>query len=241
MTSSAPSRRRGRGWLIASLAVVGVVAVAGVIVMVAALNRPSTEPTSAPVPSSTSSATVTRTTQGACGPVAYEKTNTLTGAPRTTWEPWGATVLAGSDAAGPKQKNDHGIRSCYARTAEGALYAVVNATSYCTDSRYLAEATEQVVAKGPGRDAAVAAARDARPCPPFANLIQGFRVSAYDGNTATIYLAAEVSGQLGAAPQQVTWEDGDWKIVVADDGTNPLAGTALPSLSGYTVWGQHAQ
>ncbi len=241
MTSSAPERRRGRGWLIASLAVVGVVAVAGVIVMIAALNRPSTEPTSAPVPSSTSSATVTRTTQGACGPVAYEKTNNLTAAPRTTWEPWGATVLAGSDTAGPKQKNDHGIRSCYARTAEGALYAMANAAAYCTDSRYSAEANGLIIASGPGRDAAVKAAGDYKPCQPSADLIRGYRFSSYDGNTATIYLAVEVSGQMGTVPYQLTWEDGDWKLVVTDDGQPPMAAGPLDSMSGYTVWGHRAQ
>lgn len=241
MTSSAPERRRGRGWLIASLAVVGVIAIAAVIVMVAALNRPSTEPTSAPVPSSTSSATVTRTTQGTCGPVAYEKTNMLTAAPRTTWEPWGATVLAGSDAAGPKQKNDHGIRSCYARTAEGALYAIVNAAAYCTDTRYAVEGVEQTVANGPGKDAAAAAARDANPCQPSADLIRGYRVASYDGSNATIYLAVEVSGQTAAVPYQLVWEDGDWKGVLADNGSLPMAPGPLDSMANYTTWGHHAQ
>jgi hypothetical protein len=241
MTSPATERRRGRGWLIASLAVVGVIAIAGVFVLVAVVTRPSATPTPTPAPTSTSSVTANRTTQGACGPVAYDKTNTLTAAPQTTWEPWGATVLAGSEGAGPKQKNDHGIRSCYSRTAEGALYAIVNAAAYCTDSRYAVEGVEQTVAKGPGRDAAVVAARDANPCQPAADLIRGFRVASYDGSNATISLAVEISGQTAAVPYQLVWQDGDWKGILAENGSLPMAPGPLDSMANYTTWGHHAQ
>lgn len=241
MISPVTERRHGRGWLIASLAVVGVIAVAAVIVLVSVLNRPAEQTAPTPAPSSTAPASAAATTQGACGPVPYEKTNTLTAAPTTTWEPWGATVLAGSEAAGPEQKNDHGIRSCYARTAEGALYAITNMTAYCSDSRYLAEAIGQIVATGAGRDAAVDAARDAQPCQPSADFIRGYQVASYDGTTATIYLALEISGETASLPFQAAWQDGDWKIVVTDDGNNPLAGSVLPSMGGYTVWGRRAQ
>lgn len=146
-----------------------------------------------------------------------------------------------SEAAGPEKGNDNGIRSCYARTAEGALYAIMNAGAYCTDSRYLAEAIEQITAKGPGRDASVADARDAEPCQPAADLIRGYRIASYDGTAATVVLALEISDQLATVSYQLVWEDGDWKIVVTDDGGMPLAPGIVQSLDGFTVWGHRAQ
>lgn len=170
----------------------------------------------------------------------FETTNTLAKAPSTTWEPWGVTVLAGSENAGPEQSNDHGIRSCYARTAEGALYALANGAAYCTDSRYSTEAMGLIVAKGPGHDAAVEAARDAQPCQPSADLVRGYRVASYDGTTATITLAIEISDKLATVSYQLIWEDGDWKFVVTDDGGMPLAPSSVDDLDGFTVWGHHA-
>lgn len=103
MTSPVTERRRGRGWLIASLAVVGVIAVAAVIVLLSVLNRPAEQTAPTPAPSSTDPASATATTQGACGPVPYEKTNTLTAAPDTTWEPWGGNRPRGERSCRPRE------------------------------------------------------------------------------------------------------------------------------------------
>jgi hypothetical protein len=243
MTFEQQNTNPRRRWTIIGAAIfVALVVVAGVVVGIVLASRNGQQPnaastsTSSPSAGTHSAAPAARTTQGACGQVAYETTNTLTAAPATKWEPWSATTLATRTGAGP-QKNTDGVRTCYSRTAEGALYAGFNAAQYCSDSEVLSAALDAVMADGPGRQIAIQQATSAAACDPSAQFIQGYKFVSYDGSTATFYLDVNAPSSQIEYGVQMKWEDGDWKLVSDDQGNSPVASNPLASTSGFTPWG----
>lgn len=240
MTYQEDGRRGGRVSLVVAGVVVAFIVVAGVVVgiVLGTRHHDTATPTQAPSPSSSNSgSSSSETTSSACGgQVAYASTDDLNGTPQTSWASEGPVKLAYSTPAGPS-KNDNGYRSCYSRTATGALFATYNAAQYCADANLAVKALPETVADGPGKASAVKAAQEiSSPCAPLK--VQGFRVASYDGTNATIYLLVTLpTGEQGAAGFDVVWQHGDWKIVVDSSGNNPIAATAVQSSSGYTSWG----
>ena len=222
-----------------SIVVVAVIALLGVIVLVSNLfgGKDEAAPTASPLPSTT--AVPVDSDPSACGLKGYEATASLTNAPSTTWTLVG-TVAAPSDpeGSGPGVTDSSGFRSCYAHTAEGALFAAVNFVALGTDATMQDELTT-LVAPGEGRDtlmALIAAGTDSGTASVRAQ-VAGYAISAYDAQGATVDLALNYSdGQLVSLPIKLTWSEGDWKVVFADDGTMPIAPAALEGLGGYTPW-----
>jgi len=242
MTFDQEQRPRRRGTFIVAAVFVVLIVIAAVVlgIVLAVRGHSSASPSTSPSaqPRSSSTAAQGQTTQGACGTVPYEKSNTLASAPATKWITWSATTLASSPTAGPS-KNDDGYRSCYARTPEGALYAIYNDAQYCTDSMVLPIATEQMTANGPGKQIAVNQAKSASACEPSGQYVQGFKIASYDGTNVTLYLAIDVPGQASEAEvgEQLVWQDGDWKVVVDSQGDSPIATNQISSMAGFTKWG----
>ena len=161
---------------------------------------------------------------------------TLTAAPATVWTTVGTMAAPSAKGVGPGRTSGDGLRFCYAHTAAGALFAVANLWAMGTDSRLTVPVLQQQTVPGPGRTAALAAGT------PQANTglsaqIAGFKVTSYTGRAATVDIAFQLNtGQLVSFPAPVQWDGGDWKAVLADDGTPVFRPSTLLGLAGYVPW-----
>lgn len=228
-----PFARRG---FIAAAIVVGAVALAAVVAIVAGIigggDSPAPDPSTPPSASGPSGADAS-----VCGLPGFEAESSLTSAPSTTWELVG-TMAAPTDAdgSGPGAIESDGFRSCYAHTAEGALYAAANVLALGTDAS-LRPRTPELVAEGAGKSALEELGGIGGSSDGVRAQVAGFKVGAYSTASATIDLALNFSdGRLVSYPVKLTWEDGDWKIVVTDSGGSPLESALLQSLGGYIPW-----
>lgn len=232
--AQSPFTRRS---FMAAAIVIGVIVLAGVIVLVSALTSPKGDPV--PQPTNTSGPTATGSDKSVCGLEGFEEESSLTEAPDVEWELVG-TVAAptASSAAGPGDVRSNGLRTCFAHTAEGALFAAVNYVAMSSDARTLPLLID-LIEPGPGRDAAEATAESGGE-PSSARLqIAGFKVSSYTAGEATIDVAWTVTSagsQLVSLPMVLRWVDGDWKVVLSDDGQLPFGSASLQSLGGYIPW-----
>lgn len=233
-------RPRGRrtSLILAAVFVVAIVIAGLVVGVVVGLRGPSTaHPYASTTTGPSGSASDTgRTAEGACGEVPYLSTNDLNSAPTTTWAPWSATSIATSSAAGPS-KDVGGVRTCYARTPTGALFAAFNFAQYCSDSTVLPLAMQAVLASGAGKSVAVQQASTAEACQPSGQYVEGFKLVSYDGSAATLYLALNAPAGLAEYGVQLVWEQGDWKVVTDSQGNSPIATNQLSSITGFIPWG----
>jgi hypothetical protein len=204
-------------------------------------SSPEAEPTATPVPP-----VLTKPDDvSACGLEALETTGTLTVAPEVEWGLLGTTAVPSSTTAGPGVLGDDGLRACFQHTPEGALLATANyfAMSATADTRKAL--VEGSVLEGPGRDALLAlvateespSAEDSPAGPEIRVQIQGFKILYYDGASATVDIAYRGSnGALAAQAYELKWHDGDWKLVVRDNGDPPTSASLLSSLADYVTW-----
>jgi hypothetical protein len=225
-----------KGFIFGAVLFVALFLAAAVIGVTSSLGGGDKE--TAPVATSPSSAApqIAASDKSVCGLPGYEETGTLDAAPEATWAFVGTIAAPATEQAGPGVIGDDGLRSCYAHTVEGAVLAVANIWAMGSDGRLSALALDKMTAPGPGRDAAMAANI------PQANnglsvQIAGVKLLSYDGKNATVDVAFRTgTGQIASFPSPVTWVDGDWKLVLTDDGQPPLRPAALQSLGGYLPW-----
>jgi hypothetical protein len=224
---------------ILSVLVVGVIALCAIIVLISNLvggdNEGQPAATSSATPTSTPSA-ATDPDPSACGLEGYETSNTLSSVPDTEWELVG-TVAAPTapDGAGPGLTDASGFRSCYAHTAEGALFAATNFVALGTDET-MADKLTMLVAPGEGRKAVEEGSGEGSTSSIRAQ-VAGFAIGSYDGQNAVVDLAVNYSdGQLVSLPIKLLWSEGDWKIVLSAEGRLPIAPAPLESLGGYIPW-----
>jgi hypothetical protein len=227
---------------ILSVLVVGVIALCAVVVLISNLMGSDDEGQSGATPSATSTATAAPSAAAdpdpsTCGLEGYETSNTISAVPDTEWELVG-TVAAptASDTIGPGVVEANGFRSCFAHTAVGALYAASNVVALGSVSGLGEELTDKLVVEGPGRTAALEQAGSSGAAT-IRYQIAGYNILAYDGKTARIDIAVTTgAGDLVSFVQSMEWSEGDWKIVLADDGAALVAPAPLTSLGGYTPW-----
>lgn len=227
-----PATGRRRGFIGAALLV--ALAIAGLVVSVgAAVGRHH------PDPSAIGSHAAPRPPAGdsACGLAGLDRSGaTLTTAPATRWTTVGTMAAPSSPIAGPARIHADGLRSCYAHTVTGALFAVANVWAMGSDPRLYRSVLEQNTAPGPGRDAALTQAVGPSNTGMSAQ-IAGFKVTTYTPSEATVDLAFLLSsGTQISFPTPVKWQDGDWKVELADDGTPVFRPTTLQSLARYIPW-----
>lgn len=230
---SNPFTSRG---FIAAAVVVGVILLAGVIVLVTALTAPHdpvAKPTSTP-----SSPVASNDDKSVCGLPGFETESSLTAAPDTKWELVG-TVATPTDrkGAGPGSQRD-GFRTCFSHTAEGALFAAINYVALASDSRNIPKIPD-LIAPGKGKDAALAQATSSPNASTTRLQVAGFKINSYSAGEATVDVVWSVTSQdnaLVSFPTVLKWTGGDWKIVLNDDGQPPFAPVQLQSLGGYIPW-----
>jgi hypothetical protein len=233
---TSPFRRRG---FIAAASVVGLIVLAAIIVMVTSLIRGGDEPAAAPMmsttPTPTTSASQDAATRSVCGFEEYEEENGLTAPPVAEWELVGTVAAPADPKVGPGEVDPDGFRSCFAHTAEGALFAAANFVAIGTDAS-IGPRLIELVAPGPGRDALANAPIGGDPSG-FRAQIAGYSISAYDSTAATVDLALNYStGDLVSLPLKLIWAEGDWKLQMTAEGELPLSPSPLTNLGGYTPW-----
>ena len=231
---------RSRRFVLA-LVVVGVIAICAVFVLISNLvgGKNDAAPTTSPSSSASATpATPVDSDPSACGLKGYEATSSLNKAPETTWALVG-TSAAPTDpkGAGPGVTDSSGFRSCYAHTATGALFAAANYVALGTDATMYDKQTS-LIAPGAGREAAEKSLAGGNNKPSGVRAqIAGFTITSYDSQNATVDLVLNFSdGQLASGPVKLLWVEGDWKVVLLDDGTMPIAPAGLENLGGYTPW-----
>lgn len=238
MSEYSDKRPSRRGFIFGAI-IVGILAAIAAVLIVSSLIGGGVEPdaSSTPAPSPSPSASVPAGDASVCGLTAVEDAETLSTAPVAEWVIVGTMAAPSGEDVGPGLEDSAGIRSCYARTSEGALFASANIWAMGTDSRLGPLITERLVVPGPGRDAALDSQGSGSNTGGLAAQIAGFKILSYDGTDATIDLAFRLNtGNLVSVPQALQWSEGDWKVLLNDDGQSSFRPSALQSLGGYIPW-----
>ncbi|HEY1158880.1 MAG TPA: hypothetical protein VGE95_21670 [Arthrobacter sp.] len=225
------------GFIIAAALVVALIA-ATLVIFLLPKGQGNAQPTPAPAEtSSTAEASPSAAAAGEsiCGLPATSET-ALGSAPETKWELVGTMAAPTDVKVGPGKTDDQGIRSCFAHTPTGALYAAVNLWALGSDPSKERAIAEQLAAKGPGRDAGMKAPQTAAPSSSVKIQIAGFNVS-YTANQAVVELAFKAdNGALASVRTTLLWQDGDWKGVVADNGAPLEEPRQIRDLSCFIPW-----
>jgi hypothetical protein len=243
MTDTQPRSPFSRPGFIASAVVIGVIVLAAIVVLVTSIvngnngdvDATPTPSVSAPTsPSESAEPTEDPADASVCGLEGFEEESSLDAAPTDEWDLVG-TVAAPFDpeGSGPGLVDATGFRSCFAHTAEGALYAASNMLAMGSDARLQPLLADRAAVPGPGRDAAMEAPPSSTQ---FRYQISGYKVT-YTATQATVDLLVTGSGgELVSVPFLLQWSEGDWKTVLTDDGQQALPSAALQNPGGYTTW-----
>ncbi|RFA17744.1 hypothetical protein [Subtercola boreus] len=226
-----------RGFIFGAITV-GALAAAAILLAFTSTGGGGSQGNAVAAPTSvvTVTATADPATASVCGLAGFEAAGTLTAAPETKWSIVGIMAAPNSKAAGPGVTDADGVRSCYAHTPTGALFAVANSWAMGSDARLAPLAVAANTAPGPGRDAAMAA-QNTRSNSGVSVQIAGFKVLSYSEAEATIDTAFTLNnGTLMSFASTMKWVEGDWKAELTDDGQPPFRPVVLQSLGGYNAW-----
>ncbi|MFC3688910.1 hypothetical protein [Aquipuribacter hungaricus] len=242
--AAAATRQGRRGLVLAGVFLMVVLAV-GLFLAVAPSRDPEPiagdNPSAAPV---TSAAPSQATAPSGCELPAGDRTVPVTPPSDTEWELVGRVVApTAPEVYGPGVTDP--VRSCFARTPTGALYAAVNALATTTLPDAPRLLAEDLGAEGPGRDAALEqlpADGSVVPADDTAAQVQlaGFQFLSYTEDETVIDLAVlgVSDGQTVTAHTAFTlrWERGDWRVVHNSNGAPFSPIQAIPGLAGYVPW-----
>ncbi|MDJ0321967.1 hypothetical protein [Pseudarthrobacter sp. PS3-L1] len=226
------------GFIIAAILVLALIAGAVVIFLL-----PKGENTADPAPAPAGTTAAAKPTSSA--PASADKSicglpgssdSGLGAAPQTTWELVGTMAAPTDPEIGPGKTDEEGIRSCFAHTPTGSLYAAVNLWALGSDPAKERSVADQLAAKGSGRDAGMNAPKTTTPVSSAKIQVAGFNVS-YTAKQAVVELAFKAdTGALATVRTTLIWEDGDWKGVVADNGAPLEEPRQVRDLSTVIPW-----
>lgn len=220
-----------------------VVALIAVMAVVLAVSGPGgNDSTASPTPTVTESSTprTSASTDSVCGLEPGDQTVPAAAPEDTEWELVG-TVAAPTapEEIGPGVEED-GLRSCFARSPLGALYAAANLLATTSNPDQREALVRELTAEGPARQLALEllAAEGQQAASNTKLQVAGFTFLNYDRDNAVVDLATRVdSGALAHISIALTWEAGDWKLVLAPDGRVSGDIGQIPDLTGYVPWG----
>lgn len=227
------------GFIIAAALVVALIAAAVVIFLLPkgqdnAQAAPGTAVSANPATVSPSA--TTDAGKSVCGLPSSTET-ALGAAPKSKWDLLG-TMAVPSDpsTAGPGTVGKDGLRSCFAHSPTGALYATVNiwAASF---NGYAKQVYLQLAADSPSRDKAVQAVKEGKAVGGTSPKVQiaGFIIHSYTPGTAVVELAIKsADGGYGAFSTSMLWEDGDWKLDIPAAGGGAVR--QISDLSSFVPW-----
>jgi hypothetical protein len=219
---------------IISAVVVAIIVALGIILALV----PRGGGTASPEPSSTSTSTSSQptATPGAsvCGLPSGDQAKPATTPADTKWELVGKIAAPTSPTQfGPGKTEANGLRSCFAHSPTGALYAAANMTALSSAGK--ADLVyQQLAVPSPERDAVLKSTPTAAPNSVTAQLA-GFKFRSYEADRAVIDLAFKgANGTFVSIPVPLQWYEGDWKFVVP--ATGDTGARQLSDLSGYVEW-----
>ena len=226
------------GFIIAAGLVVALIAAAVVIFL-----PPKGQENAQPAPAEStrsvgaSPSASTGSGQSVCGLPAGKDT-ALGTAPKSKWEMVGTmAVPTDPSTAGPGTVGKEGLRSCFAQSPTGALYATANiwAASFNGSAKrvYL-----ELSADSPTRDKAVKAIKEGKDVGGGSSpklQIAGFIMHSYTPTAAVVDLAFKTAdGGYGALSTSLLWEDGDWKLDMPAAGGGTVR--QIRDLSSFIPW-----
>lgn len=231
------------GFVVAAVLVL-VVVLLGVIVAVRVgrSNDVSTPPVTSAPPSATQASTRASADPSAsvCGLTGSVDEGSLTAAPVAAWEYQGTTAYPTSPQFGPGRTAAEGYRFCFQHSPEGAAVMAANALAQGSDPEIGARWAEYALGEGRYRDQLLTEIGTVTGAPDTRIKIAGVRVLSYDGTSARVDLASQVSSQnqnlVLSAVYELVWQSGDWKI--SADAPRPLDTATIPDLAGYLPWGE---
>ncbi|MEV7649074.1 hypothetical protein [Arthrobacter sp. NPDC089319] len=206
------------GFIIAAALVVALIA-ATMVIFLLSKGQDNAQPAPAPAETSGSATVSPSASAGAnksvCG-LPGSSESALGTAPQSKWELLGTmAVPAEPSTAGPGKVGRDGLRSCFAQSPTGALYATANiwAASF---NGHAKQVYLELAADSPSRDKAVQAIREGKDVGGGASpkvQIAGFIIHSYSPEAAVVELALKSNdGGLGALSTSLLWENGDWKL-----------------------------
>jgi hypothetical protein len=225
--------------LLAAALLIGLVLVAGIVLIgVRLLNGGDDASPQQPTATATGK---TPDSSSACGLPDGNQT-VPTKAPATNWELSGKMAAPRSQTYGPA-KEHAGVHSCFARNANGALFAAVTfySDAFALGDKLGREFIDRWYKEGSAKNAALTALNnsDDSGLSPIPQQMAGFRVDSYTPGRVTVTLVTRetdgpAAGGLRAFPLTVVWAGGDWKVDL--DTTAPPAAGRIPSLEGFLNW-----
>lgn len=198
---------------------VGVLIGVGAVTLTRDDNRPSTPPP----------------------PLAAESSCGLTGTPgedaagasAASWTEVAGWALPISNTDGPGRRTETGPWSCFTRTPSGAVLAgyviSMRANGLADDWRTV---VRQQTVPGPGQEVLLSSV------PNSSSIVtpRGFSVASYDPERSTIRYRLSTNSGDYSCTTDVRWSDGDWKLVLGDDGSTS-SGCARGVPDNFTSWG----
>lgn len=240
--------RRRRAWWTIGGTIAAVLVIGAAIVLfarggndpapVASTGAGSAEPSTTTKPSTSTSPTPSTGTDpnaSTCGLPAGDQTIPTT-APGSTWELVGTMAIPTDPKVGPGTTTE-GIHTCYAHSPTGALFAAVSVMAETRTSPV--EAMTLRAAPSEIRDATLEAiAGSDAPAPQdTTQQVAGFKVIAYNDQSATIVLALKDTsaggGGMAAVTMSMLWIDGDWYWSLPTSNSTEV----VSNLTGFVLWG----
>jgi hypothetical protein len=245
--STGPNPYTRPGFL-AAAALVIILAVVGVVLGIASLTRDDSNESTPPTPATTtpesqpsalpSDLASTSASSSICGLEGEILSGTVTIAPTSGWDFQGTTAYPISTEHGPAEDTSDGVRSCFQRSPEGALFMAANAVVQGSDSETGLAWADYFLADGPYRDALLADVTYSDDAPESRMSIVAFRMLDYNGDSARVDIAARVSTQTATSTvsgvYELVWADGDWKIDTTTE--EPIRYAPIPDTAGYIPW-----
>lgn len=222
---------------IAAAALIGLIVVAGILVVAIRLlgGGDQSGDGAAPRPGVTGSASTSAGSPSACG-VLDGSQDVPTVAPATEWSFFGKVAVPHNPEIGPVQEGTAASPArCFAHSPAGALFAAATLAGdiFPRNDRTKAALRARAV-PGPALDETLQ--EDLGPPGPVSQLV-GFRFEDYTNDRATVTLAAQVTegpnaGAIGATPMTLVWREGDWYLQLQAS-SEPIV---LTSLEGFVKW-----
>ncbi len=224
----------GRRWWLAAGVVAVIVALGLILSAIGLLGGGGDTPLAAAAPSRPADAPQ----PSVCGLTEVALDGSVEQAPPATWSMVGTIAAPTVDGQGPGVVEDDGFRSCFAHTPTGAVVAGYNLAAMGSYDPVRSRFNAEAIAPGPGRDAGlVDPPQGGASGGPRLEFV-GFRVLRYTGQQADLDLVLLSStGQMFGFTAYLEWAEGDWKVRVADDGSDLSSVSPISSLSGYVAWG----
>jgi hypothetical protein len=221
---------------IISAVVVAIIVALGIILAVIPKGggAPTPEPSNAG-PSTGSSQPSATSAASVCGLPSGDQAKPATAPADTKWELVGKIAAPTSPKQfGPGKTESNGLRSCFAHSPTGALYAGANVVILASSGRNDL-VLQHLTVDGPERDKMLQspAAGSSSGSPSFQ--LAGFKIMDYSSDRAVIEYGFKVSnGTFGSLPVVLQWASGDWKAVPPASGQPE--GKQLADLSGFIPW-----